>query len=346
MKKFGGCLWMALVFGLAGQATITGQEIGQEEADQAATIIAKPDLFKPLTEPPCSYCVNQALKSLIRDDDVVLAWIRGKHNGGAMPLRHFIAVPRVVNDTYGLFFYDPDGGYVSAFQKDYGYRFHGWRGGVMVAAGRDGTLWSALSGRAIEGPQKGTKLKRVPNVLTTWKQWLMLHPESTAYDLFDGKKYPLAELPVSMSSDALGSIGKVDERLEKLTPVMGIEGTTEYLAVPLDDLADRNCRMVNVDNRDIAVFWYGPTKSAVAFYATVDGKKLTFYADGISPETAPFKDKETGTRWSLAGRGIDGKLRGTELEWAPSIACRWYAWSYEYPETKVDDQDRTAGNAK
>jgi hypothetical protein len=346
LMKMGRYFLLVLLLGWAGQVATTGQETKQKEVGKAGAIIAKPDLYEPLTEPPCSYCVNQSLKSLVRDDDVVLAWIRGKHNGGAMPLRHFISAPRVVNDTYGLFFYDPDGGYVSAFQKDYGYRFYGWRGGVMVAASRDGTLWSALSGRAIKGPQKGAKLKRVPSLLTTWKHWLMLHPESTAYDLFDGKKYPMAELPEKMSPEALTSIGTVDKRLKKFTPVLGIEGKTEYLAVPLDGLADRNCRMVQVDGREITVFWYGPTKSAVAFYATVDGKKLTFYADGISPETAPFKDKETGTRWSLAGRGIDGKLRGTELEWAPSIACRWYAWSYEYPETKVDKQNKVAGNAQ
>ena len=342
----GRCFLLALWLGLAVQWVSYGQEQKQATSVPAATMIAKPDLFEPLTEPPCSYCVNQALKSLVRDDDVVLAWIRGNHNGGAMPLRHFIAAPRVVNDTYGLFFYDPDGGYVSAFEKDYGYRFHGWRGGVMVASSRDGSLWSALSGRAIEGPQQGAKLKRVPSLLTTWKHWLMLHPESTAYDLFDGKKYPLAELPDTMSPEAIASIGDVDQRLDKFTPVLGVEGETEQLAVPLDGLADRNCRMVRVDGRDIAVFWYGPTNSAVAFYATANGKPLTFYADGISPETAPFKDKETGTRWTLAGRGIDGKLRGMELEWAPSIACRWYAWSYEYPETKIDQQDKAAGNAK
>ena len=54
----------------------------------------------------------------------------------------------------------------------------------------------------------------------------------------------------------------------------------------------------------MTVFWYGPTRTAVAFHNTLDGRSLTFYADKISPETAPFKDKETGTRWTLAGRGV------------------------------------------
>ena len=84
------------------------------------------------------------------------------------------------------------------------------------------------------------------------------------------------------------------------------------------------------------MFWYGPTKTAVAFSRTLDGRTLTFYADEVSPESAPFKDNETGSRWTLAGRAVDGPLRGKELGWAGSIQCRWYAWSAEYPETLLD----------
>ena len=52
---------------------------------------------KPLNEPPCSYVITQDAKGLIRDDDRVVAWLRAKHNGGAIPLRHFLAGPRVIN---------------------------------------------------------------------------------------------------------------------------------------------------------------------------------------------------------------------------------------------------------
>ena len=90
-----------------------------------------------------------------------------------------------------------------------------------------------------------------------------------------------------------------------------------------------------VGGEPVAVFWYGPTKSAVAFSAKLEDRTLTFYADKISPETAPFKDKETGTRWTLAGRGVDGPLRGKELTWVNSVQCRWYAWAAEWPKTEV-----------
>src|SRR6266550_1696596 len=85
-------------------------------ADGPKQLLIRPGLYKSLT-------------------DRVLAWVRGAHNGGAIPIRHFLAAPRVINDTYGLFFYDPDGGYVSAFVKDSGYEFQGWRRGVMIVKG-------------------------------------------------------------------------------------------------------------------------------------------------------------------------------------------------------------------
>lgn len=303
---------------------------------QASEMLARPGLYQALTEPPCSYCSTQNRKNLVRADDRVVAWIRGAHNGGAIPLRHFLAGPRVVNDTYGLFFYDPDGGYVSAFAKDYGYEFHGWRRGVMIVKGKDGTLWSALSGAAFEGPQTGNRLQRIPNIMTDWGHWLMLHPESTAYDLFDGTKYPAhAGLPTQMSPEARETMGKVDRRLEPLAPVLGVEGESE-IAFPLEPKKERACYL----GSNVAVFWYGPSQSAVAFSNRLEDRTLTFYASESSPETAPFKDKETGTRWTLAGRGVDGPLRGKELTWAPSVQCRWYAWVAEYPQTKVFRDDK------
>jgi hypothetical protein len=308
-------------------------------AQQGGDVVTAPDRFAPLTEPPCSYVSTQHRKDLVREDDAVVAWIRGAHNGGAIPLRHFLAAPRVINDTYGLFLYDADGGYVSVFPKDYGYRFHGWRRGAMVVAGPDGTLWSALSGRAFEGPKQGQQLERVPSFTTQWGYWRMLHPESTAYDLFDGGKYPLAELPTALSDEAQRTMGEVDARLAPLAMVLGVRIGEATMAFPLDGLPDRACLVDKVAGRyNVAVFWYAPTRSAVSFSAVLDERKFDFYADDVSPETAPIKDKQTETRWTLAGRAVDGPLKGRELRWVDGVQCRWYAWAAEYPQTEVHGQ--------
>lgn len=291
--------------------------------------------FAALTEPPCSYCSTQDRKGLILDNDRVLSWIRGAHNGGAIPLRHFLSGPRVINDTYGLFFYDPNGAYVAAYKKDYGYTLHGWKNGLMIIRGRDGTLWSALSGRAISGPQEGARLERVPSFVSTWEYWNTLHPESTAYDLFDGQRYPIVPLPAEMDREASESMGKVDPRLAAEALVLGVDLEHAHKAYLLTGLPERATYSDTLDETPITVFWYAATETSVAFDRRVEGRTLTFYADEISPESAPFKDRETGTRWTLAGRAVDGPLRGKELTWIPSIQCRWFAWSAEFPETEL-----------
>src|SRR5205085_5167134 len=164
-----------------------------------------------------------------------------------------------------LFFYDPDGGYVSAFVKDYGYEFYGWRGGVMVVKGRDGTLWSALTGMAFEGPQKGKRLERLPSMVTEWGYWLMLHPESTAYNLFDGKKYATTDLPAEMSAEAKQNMGQVDARLQPLALVLGVEGGNQTKAFPLDQMSERACYSDSVGGEAVAVYWYKPTNPSVAW---------------------------------------------------------------------------------
>ena len=68
-------------------------------------------------------------------------------------------------------------------------------------------------------------------------------------------------------------------------------------------------------------------------HGKLHGKLLTFRADTVAPETAPFMDNETNSRWTLAGRAVDGPMRGTELKWISSIQCRDDAWIAEYPET-------------
>ncbi len=300
-------------------------------------IVVKPSLYQALTEPPCSYCSTQHRKGIIRNSDSVIAWLRAAHNGGAVSVRHFLSGPRVINDTYGLFFYDPDGGYIAAYEKDYGYSFYGWKNGVMIVKGPDDSLWSALSGVCFDGPKQGQRLKRIPSMVTEWGYWMMLHPESTAYDLFDGHKYEPTPLPKVMSNEAKQTMGIVDPRLRPKADVLGVEIEGQTKAFPLDQAGQRACFNDALADQELAVFWYRPTRTAVAYSRKVDEQTLTFYADSISPDSAPIKDRETGTRWTLAGRGVDGPLRGKELRWVNSIQCRWYAWVAESPETEVHD---------
>ena len=122
-------------------------------------VVAKPEAFKTLVNPACSHCRDEAKRRAVelKPDDRVLSWTRGYSDGGAIPVRFFLAPYRVISDSYGVFVYDPDAGFSRGFAPSYEFRFHGWRNGVMVMKHKDGTLYSCLSGVAFEGPKKGTR---------------------------------------------------------------------------------------------------------------------------------------------------------------------------------------------
>ena len=93
----------------------------------------------------------------------------------------------------------------------------------------------------------------------------MLHPESTAYDLFDGRRYPVVDLPETMAPEANQTMGPPDSSLAPLQLVLGVELDKAGKAFPLDPATERACWLDSMAGRDIAVLWYGPTRSAIAY---------------------------------------------------------------------------------
>ena len=107
--------------------------------------------------------------------------MRGKYEGGAIPIRFFLNPYRVISDTYGVFVFDPDAGFSRGYEPSLDFKFYGWRNGIAVMRHKDGTLFSTLSGRAFDGPRKGEQLKPIPTLTTNWGYWNKSYPGSVAY---------------------------------------------------------------------------------------------------------------------------------------------------------------------
>lgn len=58
---------------------------------------------------------------------------------------------------------------------------------LLVVDRETTSVWSQLDQRAISGPMKGTKLKPLPAIQSTWKFWLRNHPD-TQVMTFNGKE--------------------------------------------------------------------------------------------------------------------------------------------------------------
>ena len=143
----------------------------------------RPEMFETLVNPACSHCIDESRRKagVLRDDDRVLSWIRGKYDGGAIPYRWFLVPYRVISDTYGVFVYDADADFVRGYPASLDYRFHGWRNGVMVMRHKDGTLFDCLTGLAFDGPRKGEQLTPIPTIESDWGPWLKANPGTVAY---------------------------------------------------------------------------------------------------------------------------------------------------------------------
>ena len=305
--------------------------------------IARPDAFKTLVNPMCSHCREEAKRRAgeLKDDDRVLCWLRGYSDGGAIPMRFFLHTNRVISDSYGVFVYDPDAGFARGFAPSYDFTFHGWRNGVMVMRHKDGTLYSCLTGVAFAGPKKGARLVPAPTLLSDWGFWLKRYPGAVAYRMFD--QYKPVELPGQVNADSLRTRpARTDGRLPAEAFVLGVSHGKHARAYPLETLAKARILHDKVGGQAWVILWYGPTRTAAAYLpvasaAKKDGGAVSSPYPHLGPQggRAPFVDQETGSRWDVAGRAVEGKLKGWTLTWIDGTQVKWFAWSAEHPETSV-----------
>ena len=300
--------------------------------------VAQPDYFKTLVNPACSHCLDESKRraSELRDDDRVLAWIRGKYNGGAVPFRFFLIPYRVISDTYGVWIYDSDAGFVRGYEPSLDFTFHGWRNGIMVIKHKDGTLFSALSGVAFEGPRKGATLTPLPIIETDWGYWLKAYPGTVAYHMFD--KYQPFDLSPAPNKQSLVTRPRPDERLAADEQVIGLALGKSTKAFPISILATNKILRDKIGDQEIVVLWYAPTRTAAIYAPQMENEtapdRLTLESNAQIP-TAPFMDKETFSHWSIEGRAIEGPLQGKTLRWLPGVQCKWFAWAAENPKTEI-----------
>jgi hypothetical protein len=312
------------------------------EPEAKPKLVARPSAFTTLVNPHCSHCRDEAKRRAgdLRAKDRVLCWLRGYSDGGAIPIRFFLAPYRVISDTYGVFVYDPDAGFARGFAPSLDFRFHGWRNGVMVMKHKDGTLYSCLTGLAFAGPKKGAQLKPVPTLVSDWGEWLKRYPGGVAYHMFD--KYKPVELPLAVQTDSIKSRGEPDSRLPADTLVLGVAEGNQTRAYALETLAKSMLTRDTLDGKAVVILWHAPTGTAAAYRPIADPPKgvkqpsrVVALAKGDGSALAPYVDKETGSRWDIAGRAVAGSLKGWTLQWLDGTQVKWFAWAAEYPKTSI-----------
>ena len=129
--------------------------------------------------------------------------------------------------------------------------------------------------------------------------------------------------------------------------VAAIDRGGESLAVPFSRLREDPVANEEVGGESLVVFWSPGTASSVdqrtiaqgrdvgssgVFKRELEGRSLTF-EPGDQPGV--FRDRETGSTWSITGRATAGELQGKALTAIPHGNHFWFAWAVFKPDTRI-----------
>ncbi len=211
------------------------------------------------------------------------------------------------------------------------------------------TWWQQLTGKGIVGELAGRKLTFLPAPIISWADFKAAHPTSqvlsrdTGFDREYGRNpyvgYDRVDNPPFLFR------GNPDGRLLPKERVAALTVGEIAAAFPFSALEQEIVVNYTVGDTDLVVFFKPGTRSALdgrliresddigatgIFESDLDGRKLTFRADGDS-----FSDNETGSSWNILGQAIRGPLTGSALTPIVHGNHFWFAWGAFQPETKI-----------
>ena len=220
--------------------------------------------------------------------------------------------------------------------KRHTFRLEGlYNGTIMPIDYETGSRWTGFTGESIQGPLKGRVMERLSLFQCTWQEWLDLHPDTLVPD-GEGESrtghgeghFPGGPI-VAPRFRAL--LSHIDTRLPHYELVLGVMAGGHARAYPLARLEEKG-RVLNerLGTADIVVFNRPGTWMAGAYERTLDGRSLTFRADGDV-----VRDEETGSRWEISGRCVEGPLAGRQLKYLHSGVEEFHIWGAFHPGTEV-----------
>ena len=207
-----------------------------------------------------------------------------------------------------------------------------------------GSYWFQVAGEAVVGTLTGSRLKLLPSTTMFWGEWKRLYPETrlltgTAQSprAFDGGRYRRGFPGNFQDQINKGRFifpvdeEKLDDRLDKGEIVLTVEVGDAATAFPLGIIGDGAVNH-QVGGQPVVVFARAGSRAVGAFSPVVDGRRLTF---DYREDTESFFDRETGTRWDEAGRGVSGSLAGAQLPRLDTRRAFWFSIAIALPKVEV-----------
>ena len=211
------------------------------------------------------------------------------------------------------------------------------------------SFWQQFTGEAIVGDMIGSKLDFIPAQIISFKQFKDAYPNGIILSKDTGYERDYGRNPYVGYDDIDQSPflykGEIDGRLPPNEKVIAIKEEGLLKAYPYSITLIEKVINDKINEKPIVIFHGDGAVSALdessiadskevgstgVFNPVVNGKTLTFkYEDGF------FIDNETGTRWDITGKAVDGKLKGTQLKRIKHGDYFAFAWLAFRPETEI-----------
>src|SRR5262245_4839409 len=179
-----------------------------------------------------------------------------------------------------------------------------------------GTLWSHLTGEALEGPLVGQRLQQVLSEQTTWGRWRAEHPSTLMLDV-DPIEVGFDPYQNYYRAPDAGIVGRkrADSRLPVKEKVIGVRFGDEVKAYSFTALARDQVVNDTVGGVPLVVVFDGSTSSGAVYRRDPGGNVLTF---ARGPDPLSMVDEQTRSTWDgLSGKAMTGADAGMELEQVP-----------------------------
>ncbi|MGF1599197.1 MAG: DUF3179 domain-containing protein [Acidimicrobiales bacterium] len=212
------------------------------------------------------------------------------------------------------------------------------------------SLWSHFTGEAVIGVLTGTTLDTLPVTTVSWSTFRDAHPEGLVLSRDTGFNRNYGTNPYVGYDDVNQSPflfdGELDGRLPPQTRVVAIRGTSESIAVPLDDLTTAGVITTVIDGEPVMLLHTPGTASALDSATIADGRDIGAVgvyrplADGVAVDLTAngdgtFTDAATTSTFDILGVGVSGDLSGARLEPVEHLDTFWFAIAAFEPDTRI-----------
>jgi hypothetical protein len=244
------------------------------------------------------------------------------------------------------------------------FDFYGLYNGVMALYDTStSSVWLQITGSAIKGPLTGRTVKTAPLLDTTWGEWKRLHPDTLvmAPDMHVTEGYEPKGSIMVRGYDSFPAayfkptITHRDNRLPMFEPILAVSLPERgpaadarpisimHRAYPLKTFGGKTSAVNDALGQEpIAVLFQAGSETASAVSRVINGQTLNMEVRKNRLGKAAYYDKETGTRWTIEGRAVEGPLAGKSLARIDSHMSQWYGWVSYFPDTSIFGHDREA----